>query len=471
VSDRLWTVTELIREVNSLLEQGFSDITVEGELTNVSTSGRGHLYFSLKDEAASLDCVMWATRAERLKFEAEDGLAALATGSLTIYPQRGRFQLVVSRLEPQGVGALQLAFEQLKKRLAEEGLFDVERKRPLPALPSRIGVVTSETGAALRDILKVLLRFSNLEVIVAPAAVQGDGAADEIAGALGRLADSGLVDLIIVGRGGGSLEDLWAFNEEAVARAIAACPLPVISGVGHEVDFTIADFVADVRAATPTQAAEMVVARLEEQARRLVEAEAGIVRQIRGQLGMARTRLAGLAGSSGLARLPQRVRLLAERLARAARVKPAFQTLLARFRDRCLMAEGVIRRLPARVAAGGHRRVVEGRREQLEQLMRARIGARRAGVDAGQRALTHLSPVKVLERGYSITAIEGEQAPLRDARGVRAGQTLHTTLARGSLRSVVAGTAGTPKRSRRKAADQPSLFDDAGETEKGKGKT
>jgi exodeoxyribonuclease VII large subunit len=459
VSERLWTVSELIAEVNSLLEQGFSGIQVRGEMTNVSTSSRGHLYFTLKDDAASLDCVMWSSRAGRLKFEAEDGLAMLAGGSLTIYPQRGRFQLVVESLEPEGIGALQLAFEQLKKRLAEEGIFDAERKQEMPALPNRVGVVTSETGAALRDILKVLLRFPYLEVVVAPAAVQGEGAGAEIAGALGRLAESGLVDLIIVGRGGGSLEDLWAFNEEVVARAIADCPLPVISGVGHEVDFTIADFVADLRAATPTRAAELVVARLEEQLRRLDDAETVIERDLQRQLELARTRLDGLAGSAGLARVPQRVKLMAARLERADRLRQLFRALLESFRNRCEQAGAVLRRLPARVAAGGHRQVLLSRRQQLAQLMRARAHRSRMSVEAGERALSHLNPRKVLERGYSITMVEGEQSPLRDAALVRSGQALRTTLARGELRSVVA-TSTKPKRSRPAADDQPSLFDD-----------
>ncbi len=239
MSDRVYSVAALIAAVNTLLEQGFSGVQVEGEVTNASTSGRGHIYFSLKDDSAAIDCVMWSSRARRLKFEVEDGLAALASGSLTIYPQRGRFQMVVDKIEPQGVGALQLAFEQLKKKLEAEGLFAAERKRPLPALPNRVGIVTSATGAALQDMLKILRRFSNLEVFVAPAMVQGEGAATEIAAAIKRLIASKRVKLIIVGRGGGSFEDLWAFNEEEVARAIAASPVPVISGVGHEVDFTI----------------------------------------------------------------------------------------------------------------------------------------------------------------------------------------------------------------------------------------
>jgi exodeoxyribonuclease VII large subunit len=462
VSDRTWTVSELIRAVNELLDQGFAGIRVEGEVTNLSRSGRGHLYFSLKDEAASVDCVMWSSRAARLRFEVEDGLAVVTTGSLTIYPQRGRFQLVVEELEPQGLGALQLAFEQLKRRLDAEGLFAPERKRPIPALPNRVGIVTSLSAAALHDMLRVLLRFPHLEVIVAPAAVQGSGAAAEIASALERLAGSGLVDVVIVGRGGGSLEDLWAFNEEPVARAIAASPVPVISGVGHEVDFTIADFVADVRATTPTQAAELVVAQLERQQRRLADGSAALVRDLARKRALARTRLAGLAGSSGLARVPHRLRLCRSRLDRAERIRSVFARLAERALARLDRATSVLRRLPTRVAAGGHRRVVDSRGQQLAQLVRARVARDRAAVDAHQRALVHLSPRKVLERGYSITTLAGDPSPLRDAGAVRPGQELWTTLARGELRSIVAKKPVELSASGSAASDgerQQSLFD------------
>lgn len=457
--ERVYTVAELIAEVNTLLEQGFSGVRVEGEVTNASTSGRGHAYFTIKDDSAALDCVMWASRASRLKFRIEDGLAILALGSLTVYPQRGRFQMVVDDVQPQGIGALQLAFEQLKKKLEAEGLFAADRKRPLPALPNRVGIVTSATGAALQDMLKVLRRFPHLEVFVAPVTVQGDGAAGEIAAALGRLAKSGRVNLIILGRGGGSLEDLWAFNEEAVARAIAASPVPVISGVGHEVDFTIADFVADVRATTPTQAAELVVARLEEQDRRLAEAHAVLRRDIGRRLALARTHLAGLAGSSGLARVPQRVLLLAERLRRATRLGPALRRLFERAQARLDLATRALHRLPARIAAGGHRRLLTSRKQQLGQLMGARIDRLRARALAGERGLDHLGPMKVLDRGYSITRLEGSTQALRDASRAHGGQTLLTRLARGEVRSLVRSATTGPPASAPEIQRQPSLFD------------
>ena len=464
MTDRVYSVAALIAEVNTLLEQGFSGVRVDGEVTNASTSARGHIYFTLKDESAALDCVMWGSRARRIKFRVEDGLAVLALGSLTVYPQRGRFQMVVEDLQPQGVGALQLAFEQLKKKLQTEGLFATERKKDMPALPNRVGIVTSATGAALQDMLKVLRRFPHLEIFVAPAMVQGDRAAREIAAAIQRLTDLNRVNVIIVGRGGGSLEDLWAFNEEEVARAIARSPVPVISGVGHEVDFTIADFVADIRATTPTQAAEMVVTRLEEQDRRLRDARGRLLRDLDRQLQLARTRLAGLAGSSGLARVPQRVRLLRERLHRATRLSPALRRVFESARARLELATRGLHRLPARVAAGGHRRLLGSRRQQLAQLMSARVAGIRARIEAGDRALGHLGPTRVLQRGYSITFLEGATTPLKDAARVHGGQSMITRLARGEVRSLVSRTTIEPPAVVREMVHQPTLFDDATET-------
>jgi exodeoxyribonuclease VII large subunit len=460
MNDRVYSVASLIAEVNSLLDQGFSSLRVEGEMTNVSTSGRGHCYFSLKDDSAALDCVMWASKARKIKFRLDDGLAVLALGSLSIYPQRGRFQLVVEDLQPQGMGALQLAFEQLKKQLEKEGLFEEERKQPLPELPNRVGIVTSASGAALQDMLKVFRRHRHVEIVVAPSMVQGDGAAAEIVAALKRLVDSSSVNVIIVGRGGGSLEDLWAFNEEPVARAIAECPLPIISAVGHEVDFTIADFVADLRAATPTQAAELVVAQIEAQERRLEDAQNQLARELQRRAQLARSRLRGLAGSSGLARLPQRVRLYKERLQRASRLQPALRRVSDTARARLDHAIRSLRGLPARMAAGSHRRLLGSRQQQLTQLMGARLRRVSARIDGGQRALGHLGPTRVLERGYSITTLEGRAAPIKDASVVHGGQALVTRLARGEVRSLVSATTRDPRPKAREAGNQPSLFAD-----------
>ena len=254
------TVSELTRRLQETLEERFPAVWIEGEISNYRLYGSGHAYFTLKDADAQIRAVLFRNRGRRIKFEPADGLHVMAFGSIEVYPQRGEYQLVIELLEPKGLGALQLAFEQLKARLQAEGLFDHARKRELPRFPRKIGIVTSPSGAAIRDMLRVIdRRFGELHIVIAPCRVQGDGAAEEIAQGLRDLNALGGVDIIIVGRGGGSLEDLWAFNEEAVARAIAASKVPVVSAVGHEVDFTISDFVADLRAPTPSAAAELVV--------------------------------------------------------------------------------------------------------------------------------------------------------------------------------------------------------------------
>ncbi len=264
-SRRILTVTELTVRVRDLLETEFFEVWVEGELSNCRLWNTGHLYFTLKDASAQLRGVVFRSALRYLKFKPEDGLRVVARGRLSVYEPKGEYQLVCDHLEPQGLGALQLAFDQLKKRLQDEGLFDAARKRPLPLLPRKIGIVTSLDGAAIRDIIKVLRRrYANAHLIIRPARVQGEGAALEVARGLRSVSRLPGVDVVIVGRGGGSIEDLWAFNEEIVARAIAKSAVPVISAVGHETDVTIADFVADIRAPTPSAAAELVVARKDE---------------------------------------------------------------------------------------------------------------------------------------------------------------------------------------------------------------
>src|SRR3954466_15183448 len=258
---RVLSVTELTVRVRDLLEQEFFEVWVEGELSNCRVWNTGHLYFTLKDGSAQVRAVIFRSALRYLKFKPVDGLRVVARGRVSVYEPKGEYQLVCEHLEPHGRGALQLAFEQLKKRLQDEGLFDAARKRPLPALPRKIGIVTSLDGAAIRDIIKVLRRrYANAHLVICPARIQGEDAAAEIARALRQIAGVPAVDVVIVGRGGGSIEDLWAFNEEVVARAIARVPVPVISAVGHETDVTIADFVADLRAPTPSAAAELVVA-------------------------------------------------------------------------------------------------------------------------------------------------------------------------------------------------------------------
>lgn len=256
------TVTELTRDIKQLLELNYGRICVQGEISNLARPGSGHLYFNLKDENAQLAAVMFRSSAQRSRFELDNGQEILAFGRITVYEPRGNYQIIVDRIEPFGAGALQLAFEQLKARLAEEGLFEAEHKQKIPFLPGCIGIVTSSTGAAIRDILNILeRRFPNIPVIINPVSVQGDSAAGEIAAAIRQFNQLKSVDVMIVGRGGGSLEDLWAFNEEVVARAIFESEIPVISAVGHETDICISDFVADLRAPTPSAAAELVAPR------------------------------------------------------------------------------------------------------------------------------------------------------------------------------------------------------------------
>src|SRR5476651_613199 len=256
---RVFTVTELTVRVRDLLESEFFEVWVEGELSNCRVWNTGHLYFTLKDGASQIKAVIFRSALRYLKFKPADGLRVVARGRVSVYEPKGEYQLVCEHLEPHGLGALQLAFDQLKKRLQDEGLFDAARKRPLPAIPRKIGIVTSLDGAAIRDIIKVLRRrYANAHLVICPARVQGEGAAADVARGLRQIGRVPGVDVVLVGRGGGSIEDLWAFNEEVVARAIAKVPVPVISAVGHETDVTIADFVADLRAPTPSAAAELL---------------------------------------------------------------------------------------------------------------------------------------------------------------------------------------------------------------------
>src|SRR3989440_9776477 len=319
------TVSALTIELRAVLEERFPAVWVEGEISNFRLYGSGHAYFTLKDAASHIRAVLFRNRGRRIKFEPADGLHVMAFGSIEVYPQRGEYQLVIELLEPKGLGALQLAFEQLKARLQAEGLFDEARKRPLPRFPKTIGIVTSPSGAAIRDMLRVIgRRFGELHILLAPSRVQGDGAAEEIAQGIRDLNAMGGVDVIIVGRGGGSLEDLWAFNEEAVARAIVASKVPVISAVGHEVDFTIADFVADLRAPTPSAAAELVVREkqavvdaLDDLRERLERAATRPLSDLERRVDDARSRL-DHAGRVAHDRVAHRIALLTARLKAAS---------------------------------------------------------------------------------------------------------------------------------------------------------
>jgi exodeoxyribonuclease VII large subunit len=412
------SVSQLTEQLRQAVEERFPAVWVEGEISNFRLYGSGHAYFTLKDESAQLRAVLFRNRGRRLRFEPGDGQHVLAFGSLEVYAQRGEYQLVVELLEPRGLGALQLAFEQLKRRLTAEGLFEAGRKRRLPHFPRRIGIVTSPSGAAVRDMLRIIgRRFAGLRIVIAPCRVQGEGAAQEIAQGVADLNGLGDVDVIIVGRGGGSLEDLWAFNEEVVARAIAASKAPVISAVGHEVDFTIADFVADVRAATPSHAAELVVS--DKQA----IAEAVLV--LRQRLTRAAVR--------PLRDLERRVDDLGARLLRAGRgahrrAGHRVELLAARLR-----AAGPV----ARLRADRHR--LERLAARLEADMGRQLAHARHRVGAAAGRLDSLSPLGVLSRGYSIArALDGRV--IRRAGEVRIGEALHVLLYEGGLDCRVEGT-------------------------------
>lgn len=439
---RVLTVAELTTEVRRLIEQRFGALWVSGEVSNLRVQASGHAYFTLKDASAQLNCVLFRNDARGVRELLEDGRKLLLQGELSVYEPRGQYQLVVKAAELQGVGALQLAFERLKQRLAAEGLFAPERKRPLPRFPRRVGVVTSPTGAALRDVLHVSERRDPaLQFILAPCRVQGDSAAAEIAAAIARLnelAASLRLDAILVTRGGGSLEDLWAFNEEFVARAIAASRLPVVSAVGHEIDFTISDFVADVRAATPSAAAEILTEGVfasrdfarEAPARLAVLARARVER-LEDDLAHLARRLTRAHPRRRLDEHWQRLDDLLAGLGRAMRTgiearRARWQTLLAAW----------LRVRPA---------LVLERRGEICQQLRLRLAqAARRGFDdqAHRRALLAerlrlLSPEQVLARGYSITLDAATGRVVRQPGQVRPGTRLRTRLQGGEIESVV----------------------------------
>src|SRR4051812_20878921 len=445
---RVFSVTELTVRVRDLLEAEFFEVWVEGELSNCRVWNTGHLYFTLKDGASQVKAVIFRSALRYLKFKPADGLRVVARGRVSVYEPKGEYQLVCEHLEPHGLGALQLAFDQLKKRLQEEGLFDAARKRPLPALPRKIGIVTSLDGAAIRDIIKVLRRrYANAHLIVCPARVQGEDAAPEIARALRQIARVPGVDVVIVGRGGGSIEDLWAFNEEVVARAISRVPVPVISAVGHETDVTIADFVADVRAPTPSAAAELVVAakdqfcgridRLQDRLRAAARARVqGLSRRV--HIVDGRPAFAGFRG-----RVAMRGRHAAELSHALARILRA--GIAARERRR-LQLERQLGTFDAGRRLASIRTRLVGARGRLDNAVRRR--QHRAAAQLGNVAgrLDTLSPLAVLGRGYAVAWNADRTAALRDAAAVARGDVIHVTLAKGELEcEVVANAEPTPR--------------------------
>jgi exodeoxyribonuclease VII large subunit len=430
----IWSVSELSRQLSMALEERFPTVWVEGEISNFKVYGSGHAYFTLKDEGAQLRAVLFRNRMRRIRFQPGDGLHVLAFGAIEIYPQRGEYQLVVELLEPRGLGALQLAFEQLKERLGREGLFDPARKRPLPRFPRKIGIVTSPRGAALHDMLRVIgRRFGEIHVVLAPAKVQGDGAAAEVAQGIRELNALGGVDVIIVGRGGGSLEDLASFNDEMLARTIAASKIPVISAVGHEVDFTIADFVADVRAATPSQAAELVVREKRAVAesvgdlrRRLVRAMSRRLQVHRARLDAVRERRVLTDPHRPLRDLTRRLDEAAARLSRAARASLRHAAHALELATRDLRARNPV------VRTRHDRRRLDDLRGRLERALARGLDRRRHRLVGAAGRLNSLSPLAVLGRGYSLT-LKASGEIVRSVGQVAVGDEVSVMLHEGRL--------------------------------------
>jgi exodeoxyribonuclease VII large subunit len=439
---RVWTVTDLTAAIRNLLETRFAEVWVEGELSNCRPWNTGHLYFTIKDVGAQIKAVMWRSAMRSLRFKPEDGLHVVVRGRVSVYDPKGEYQLVCEHMEPKGAGALQVAFEQLKKRLAAEGLFEQARKRPLPALPRKIGIVTSLDGAAVRDIVTVISRrHPNVHLVIRPARVQGEGAASEVARALGAIVKVPGIDVVIVGRGGGSIEDLWAFNEEVVARAIATSPVPVISAVGHETDFTIADFVADLRAPTPSAAAEMVVAGKDEFSARIDRLAQRASSAVGRRLERLRARTHRLAGRPGLAGFPGRLALRGRHVAELThQMGRAGRAVVARRQRRYHELRLALETFDLRRRIG----TVRSRLARVDAALRTavvRAHHRADGRFRNQAArLESLSPLAVLARGYAVCWDSDRTRIIRDASAVNEGDDVRVTLHRGELECTVNGT-------------------------------
>jgi exodeoxyribonuclease VII large subunit len=439
---RIWSIRDLVSGVRRQLEREYEDIWVEGEISNCRPASSGHIYFTLKDGDAQLAVVLFRSQALLLRFRPQDGLAVLVRGRVSVYESRGQLQLIAETVEPRGSGALQLAFEQLKARLLADGLFDASRKRPLPAFPRCVGVITSMGGAVLHDIIKVVRRrHARLQLLVYPAAVQGPGCAASVSAGIRWFNENpGRVDLVVIARGGGSMEDLTGFNDEGLARAIAASTLPVVSAVGHETDFTIADFVADLRAPTPSAAAELITAAQHRIEERVQELDARVRRAIRYQVMLARQRFTALSAAQVLSRVRdligrrgQRLDDLGRRLESAASRRlraPAAQ--LAALSVRLERQNPTLRLVVVR-------RRLEAANQCLSRLAVSTIASRIARLDHAAARLKALSPLAVLNRGYALVyAADGRL--LRDSAEVQPGEGIRARLAKGSVTAEVKST-------------------------------
>jgi exodeoxyribonuclease VII large subunit len=431
----LYSVSELAQAMRGLLSGEFSDIWVAGEISGVKLPPSGHYYFTLKDESAQIRCVCYRMTARYLKFKPQDGIAVLVRGRVDFYDARGEVQMIVEVIEPQGHGALQLAFEQLKKKLAAEGLFDAARKRPLPQMPERIGIVTSPTGAVIQDILNILdRRFPGRHLRIYPALMQGEGSVEQVVTGIEYFSRSGWAEVVIVARGGGSLEDLWTFNEESVARAIAGSSVPVISAVGHETDFTIADFVADLRAPTPSAAAELVIGTRRSIEDRIDGCEIKLRQAMRLHLALMGRRFHTLAVDQtrlhrAIGKQMQRVDELDYGL------RDQWRAVIDARRRSVDLASARLAQLDVRLRFARARQKLETCEASLEQRMRLRLSVARGSIAELDAHLRQLSPLKTLERGYAIVQRDG--MVVKSPAEAPVGSTVKIRLAEGELGAEV----------------------------------
>jgi exodeoxyribonuclease VII large subunit len=437
---RVWKVRDLVASVRTHIEREYSDAWVEGEISNFRAPESGHLYFTLKDGNAQIRVVMFRSSARLLRFRPADGLQVLVRGRVTIYEDRGELQIAAEYLEPKGAGSLQLAFEQLKAKLEAEGLFAAARKKPIPPLPARIGVVTSAQAAALRDILNVLRRrHHSVNVLIYPAQVQGDAAAREVSAGIRFFNQHDNVDVIVVARGGGSAEDLAAFNDETLARTIAASEIPVISAVGHETDFTIVDFVADLRAPTPSAAAELVI-----RSRQEVEDQAAALRErlgraMRYRLLMGRQALTELAQHGAFARMMELIRQRQQKLDDLShRMELAERQLLERLRRHWETIASAVRHYDLRLVLSGRRKELDSGTQALMSVMRNLLLQHRVRSERFEVILQSLSPLAILERGYALV-FDSQGNLLKDAHRVQVGDRISARLAQGEVQAAVTG--------------------------------
>jgi len=435
---RVWKVRDLVASVRAQVEREYSDAWVEGEISNFRAPDSGQLYFTLKDGDSQIRVVMFRSSARLLRFRPADGLQVVVRGRVTIYEDRGELQISAEYIEPKGAGSLQLAFEQLKAKLEAEGLFAAERKKPIPSLPARIGIVTSPQGAALRDILNILQRrHRSVNVLIFPAQVQGDSASSEVAAGIRYFNQQNNVEVIIVARGGGSAEDLAPFNNESLARSVAASEIPIISAVGHETDFTILDFVADLRAPTPSAAAELVIRSLQEIEDQAVALHDRLTRAMRYRLLIGRQALTELSQHGAFARMMEAIRQRQQKLDDLAhRMELAERNLLEKAHRLWETVSAAVRHYDVRLVLTGMRKELDGRTTALASVMRNVLLQHRVRSERLETALRSLSPLAILDRGYALIFDDNGKL-LKDADTVKVGDEISARLAHGQIHAAI----------------------------------